>query len=283
MKIIGAATGLGAQDPASGQGPDFLFQNTPEYSSYWKSIIHTNQKELNNNISVEDKVQFLLPFFNNLSNEVKDVLKSDFPIVIGGDHSCAIGSWRGLLETSSKDVGLMWLDAHLDAHTFHTTPSKAIHGMPLACLLGYGSNDFLPNKILLPENVVVFGARSYEAGEKELLDFLGVRIYETNEINKRGLKKCFDEALSIISKESLDFGISLDLDMFEPNIISGVCSKERDGLNPIEFIDVFQQAKVEAYDNFKMLEIVEFAPSQDKNEETYKLIKKFIDIFLNKM
>ena len=69
----------------------------------------------------------------------------DFPLIIGGDHSCAIGTWSGIArslnETGQESIGLVWVDAHLDSHTFETSSSWAIHGMPLACLLGKGQKS----------------------------------------------------------------------------------------------------------------------------------------------
>lgn len=273
MKLIGAATGLGAQDPASGRGADFFYEQAREFNELWHTIVRTGQTELNNNIPFADKVNYLFPFFNRLTLATKQVLKNDFPLIIGGDHSCAIGTWRALLETSEKEIGLLWLDAHLDAHTIHTTPSYAIHGMPVACLLGYGDEKFIPKKTLLPENLVIFGARSWESGERELLDFLNVRIYETEEILDRGMQICYHEALDIVSKPDLDFGISLDLDMFDPEVIQGVCSKEINGLMPSAFMSIFQESNVLNKDNFKAMEIVEFAPDRDSNLETFKLIR----------
>lgn len=278
MKLIGAATGLGAQDPASGKGADFLFENAKEFNDLWTTIVRTGQTELNNNIPFADKVNYLFPFFNRLSMYTKRVLKDDFPVVIGGDHSCAIGTWRALLETSEKEVGLIWFDAHLDSHTTHTTPSYAIHGMPVACLLGFGDEKFIPKKTLLPENLVIFGARSWESGERELLDFLNVRIYETEEIANRGLKICYDEAMQIVSKPELDFGISLDLDMFDPEIIQGVCSKEKNGIMPNDFMKIFEESKVLSYSNLRAMEIVEFAPDRDVNLETYLLVKQIVSM-----
>lgn len=279
MKLIGAATGLGAQDPASGKGADFLFENAKELKNYWKEIVRTGQNEINNNISFAEKVNYLFPFYNKINKEVKDILREkDFPVVVGGDHSCAIGTWRALLETSKKEVGLLWLDAHLDAHTIETTPSYAIHGMPLACLLGYGDQKFIPNRVLLPENLVIFGARSWEKGERDLLDFLNVRIYEMDEINSRGMGVCLQEALDIVAKPELDFGISLDLDMFEPEIIQGVCSREKDGILPQYFFDVFKDLKIEEKKNFKAFEIVEFAPDRDVNGKTFEILRNFINL-----
>lgn len=282
MKIIGAATGLGAQDPASGQGPDFLREYAPLFKDNWSSIVRTSQTEINNNITLKEKVDFLTPFFQELTDEVKSILqKKELPLVVGGDHSCAIGSWRGLLESSEKDVGLLWLDAHLDSHTFQTTPSYAIHGMPLACLLGYGEDNFVPKNVLQPENVVIFGARSWEPGEKDLLTFLNVRIFEMQEIWDRGLDVCFTEALSIVNRPELNWGISLDMDMFDPSIIPGVCSKENDGIMPSEFLPLMESSKFWQKDNFKMFEVVEFAPSRDTNLETFKTLVKIISLLKN--
>lgn len=282
MRIIGAATGLGAQDPASGKGADFIFENSI-YKENYEKIVRTAQDYPNNNIPFNEKINYLFPFFNQITFEIKKLIKNNqFPVVIGGDHSCAIGTWRAILECSKKDLGLIWFDAHLDAHTVHTTPSFAIHGMPLACLLGYGDEKFIPAKLLSPENLVIFGARSWESGEREFLDFLNVRIYEMEEINDRGIKICYEEAMKIVAKPELDFGISLDLDMFDPEIVQGVCSKEENGILPSIFLEVFKESKIWERDNFKCFEIVEFAPDRDENGLTYKNLLEYLAIMSNK-
>lgn len=280
MKIIGAATGLGAQDPASGKAPFVLKKLIKNID--WQTIIQTTNVEIANNLTVQEKINQLVPFFNELTNQTKELLEENiFPLIIGGDHSCAIGSWRALLESSKKDIGLIWFDAHLDSHTFNTTPSKAIHGMPLACLLGYGEDMFIPSKVLKPENVVVFGARSWECGERELLDFLNVRIYDMTEINSRGLNLCFNEALEIVNKPSLDFGFSLDLDMFDPIDIPAVCSKENFGIEPLIFLKVLENSNLLKSVNFKMAEIVEFAPEKDSENKTLSYVKDLITVLNN--
>lgn len=283
LDFIGAATGLGAQNPASGLGPDYLYTHAHEFIPLWQHIVRTPSIKLECALTINEKIQALLPFFEKLKQYVRHSFLNDhFPVVIGGDHSCAIGSWAGILEATDREVGLLWFDAHLDSHTFHTSPSMAIHGMPLACLLGYGEDVFLPNRHLLPENVVVFGARSWEEGERELLDFLGVRIFDAEEIQNRGIEACLQEAYYIVSKNNNLFGISLDLDMFDPLEAPGVCSPEDHGVFAQDFIHTFKNMKLLEDEQCCALEIVEFAPSVDKQDKTLDLIVAILHLLKHK-
>ena len=273
IELIGAASGAVAQNPASELGPDYLYTHAPELRALWKEIIPLSKENFMNT-----KEQ-LLPFFKQLKESVSATLNMHkFPVVIGGDHSCAIASWGAVIEhlKEHESLGLLWLDAHLDSHTFHTTPSQAIHGMPLASLLGYGEDDFIPANPLLPENVAILGARSWENGERELLDFLGVRIFEMPEIQDRGLKTCLHEAVEIISKNTTHFGVSLDLDMFDPEQAPAVCSKAQAGIGIHDFFQALDYSGLFSHPKFTALDIVEFAPSEDQEHQTLDLIQNIV-------
>lgn len=143
--------------------------------------------------------------------------RGHFPLVIGGDHSCAIGTWSGahdVLDTRER-LGLLWIDAHMDSHTFRTSPSRALHGMPLACLLGHGDPRLTriggPDPKLLPQDVCLIGVRSYEWGEAALLKNLGVRIYFMDEVHRRGLAEVCAEAWEQVTRETATSGIASTL------------------------------------------------------------------------
>ncbi|KAH7724987.1 Protein T21F4.1 b [Aphelenchoides avenae] len=141
-------------------------------------------------------------------------------VVIGGDHSCAIGTWSGVAHalTHSGPLGLLWIDAHLDAHTPCTSPTGNIHGMPLAHLLGHGDsrlvNIFGDAPKVRPEHVAILGARSYEKEERELLEKLKVRVFFMDEILRLGLPATLNEGLAIVQNGTHRFGMSIDLDGF---------------------------------------------------------------------
>ena len=142
LVIIGAASGAGAPDPATATGPAALrraaiFHDTPLQHVEWDAIIRVPRG------ATDSPLHAVAALGERLAHEVESVLQAgQFPLVIGGDHSCAIGTWSGVHRALAArgPVGLIWIDAHMDSHTFATTPSGQINGMPLAALLGHGES-----------------------------------------------------------------------------------------------------------------------------------------------
>lgn len=205
----------------------------------------------------------------------RSVINHHFFITFGGDHSCAIGSWSGAATAIADkgDLGLIWFDAHMDAHTFETTPSNNIHGMPLASLLGHGDTaltHLLSDKPKLkPDNVALIGVRSYESGEAALLKKLGVKIFYMDDIKKLGMRDVISQALEIVTRNTYRFGISIDLDGFDPLDAPGVGSREENGVNAAEFLEDFSM--ISKHPRLIGMDIVEFNPSLDRNRQTEKL------------
>jgi arginase len=195
-----------------------------------------------------------------------------FPLVVGGDHSCAIGTWSGVHRALANHgpVGLIWIDAHMDSHTFATTPSGQIHGMPLACLLGHGETALTriggAEAKLRPEQVCLIGVRSYEAGEAALLHRLGVRVYDMDEIRRRGLAEVFEEALAIVRQGTAGFGVSVDLDALDPGEEPGVGTPVAGGLRRAELADALSHLRGDPA--FVAMEIVEYNPRRDRRHAT---------------
>lgn len=274
VAIIGVASGLGARDQACQDGPAVLrsldfFSDLCENGGYfqWDAVIHPAQA-----VSV---LQGIGGVCAQLATRVAAAYgRGEFPLVLGGDHSCAIGTWSGIAQAlkNQGEVGLLWIDAHMDSHTFATTPSGAIHGMPLACLLGHGERTLtdiaFPGNKLAPGNVCLIGTRSFEAGEAALLEKLGVRIYGMGEIRERGFASVFREALGKISQNTAGFGISLDLDALDPQEEPGVGSPAPGGLFRSELTDVLRT--MHRPPHFLALEIVEYNPYRDRNFATAK-------------
>ena len=120
--------------------------------------------------------------------------------VLGGDHSIAVGTWSGAFSSlgTQRSLGLVWVDAHMDANVPESSPSGNLHGMPLACLLGFGPEaltGIVPvGPAVRSEHVAVIGVRSYEDHEESLLRRLGVRVFPMAEVLKRGIGPVFEEA-----------------------------------------------------------------------------------------
>jgi len=179
----------------------------------------------------------------------------------------------------------LWIDAHLDSHTPETSYSGAIHGMPLACLLGRGDKRLLGLGIqgaqLDPLHTVVLGPRSWEPEEAALLDRMGVRVIGEDEIGQRGLAACFAEAAAVVTGAANGFGITLDLDAFDPAAAPGVGSPEPDGLRVSAVRDGLRRLACSG--GLRALEIAEYNPDRDRHGITARLISDVIGDLLSQI
>lgn len=162
----------------------------------------------------------------------------EFPLLLGGDHSQAIGSIAGVsryLKRQGKSLGVLWVDAHTDMNTPDTSPSGNIHGMPLATLLGYGPTELTSISgdapALSPEYVVVFGARDVDRSESQLVKKTGVRVFTMSEIDARGAGACLEEAMQILGRATGGIHLSYDLDGSDPTVAPGTGTPVPGGLN----------------------------------------------------
>jgi arginase len=161
-----------------------------------------------------------------------------FPVVLGGDHSVAIGTISGLARYWRKRgqrVGVLWVDAHTDMNTPDSSPSGNIHGMPLAVLLGRGAKELVSiagdEPALRPEDVVVIGARDVDETERTVVRELGVRVYTMSELDERGTAVCVREALERVTAGTAGVHLSFDLDGVDPQHAPGVGTAVPGGLD----------------------------------------------------
>ncbi|MCH4827597.1 MAG: arginase [Planococcus sp. (in: firmicutes)] len=163
-----------------------------------------------------------------LGDKVFNVAEAgNFPLVLGGDHSIAIGTLAGISERH-ENLGVIWYDAHADMNTSDTSPSGNIHGMPLAASFGHG-HEKLTNirgysPKVKPENIVIIGARSVDPGERELIKEHGIRVYSMHEIDKMGMHAVIEESIRYLKEERNTDAVhlSLDLDGIDPMYTPGV-------------------------------------------------------------
>src|SRR6185312_12601052 len=146
------------------------------------------------------------------------------PCVLGGDHSCAGGTWTGVARATKGALGLVWVDAHMDAHTPKTSHTGRLHGMPLAWLLGQDDDPLygLAAGVVEPRHVCLVGVRSFEREEEARLKDLGVRVIYMSEVRKRGVAAVIEEAVGIATRGTAAYGISIDLDVVTPEEAPGV-------------------------------------------------------------
>jgi arginase len=165
-----------------------------------------------------------------LAEKTRKVLgEGGMPVVLGGDHSIAIGSVSGVsahFRDRGEKVGIIWLDAHADMNTPETTTSGNIHGMPLACLMGRGPSElteiFGYRPKVDPKNVALIGIRDIDPGERALIKELGVRAFTAREMDERGMSSIMDEALEIASNGTAGYHVTLDVDFIDPRFAPGV-------------------------------------------------------------
>jgi arginase len=212
-----------------------------------------------------------------LAAEVEKILAADeLPLVLGGDHSIAIGSFAGVASYYKKQqqtVGLIWFDAHADMNTPDSTPSGNIHGMPLAALFGYGTPEltnvagFAPK--LDPKLCAHVGARDIDAGERELITKLGVRFFTMREIDERGMRACMDDAIAIASGGTGGYAVTFDVDALDPGDAPGSGTLVRGGLTYREAHLALE--KIAETGGMRSLEIVEINTALDVNNKTAEL------------
>ncbi|WP_456272739.1 arginase [Bacillus sp. AK031] len=181
--------------------------------------VHTSDSNLRNLKAVAEGNQ-------KLADKVDSVIQGkDFPLVFGGDHSIAIGTLAGVSK-HYENLGVIWYDAHGDLNTSDTSPSGNIHGMPLAVSLGIGDESltgiggYTPK--VKPENIVIIGARSLDEGERELIKERGIKVFTMHEVDRMGMTKVMEEAISYLKDKTDGVHLSLDLDGLDPSDAPGV-------------------------------------------------------------
>lgn len=193
-----------------------------------------------------------------------------FPIVLGGDHSIAIGSVPGVAR--GRRVGVVWIDAHTDFNTPATSPSGNVHGMPLAVLCGRGDErlrEVVGSSSVRPEDVIVIGARSVDPGERELLRELGVTVYTMKEVDRLGISRIAEETIERVHGLPR-VHVSFDADALDPEVAPGVGTPVPGGLTYREAHLVMELLADAAC--VTSLDLVEVNPILDRENRTSRVM-----------
>lgn len=190
----------------------------------------------------DPRARYLQPIYhvcNRLRMRIARALdEGDLPVVLGGDHSIAIGSVSGVAEhvrARGERFGLIWVDAHADMNTPETSPSGNVHGMPLATLLGKGAEllvnvgGFAPK--VEPERTCLIGIRNLDAQEKEIVRASGVQAFTMRDVDERGMRSVAAEAIARAGEGTVGFHVSFDLDALDPAHAPGVGTPVKGGLS----------------------------------------------------
>jgi arginase len=190
------------------------------------------------------------------------------PLVLGGDHSVALGTLGGLAAAHGTG-GVLWIDAHSDINTPETSPSGNVHGMPLAAALGLAGpmfeSEIWPLPALDPRRVVLLGLRQTDEGERRLLREAGVRVFTMSEIDRIGIERAVREALDRVAGPGF-VHVSLDMDALDPELAPGVGTPVRGGLTYREAhlsLELVAESELAG-----SLEVVEVNPILDRENTT---------------
>lgn len=297
VSIIGIPLGFGAGKTGSELGV-----NAIRLSEFRGKLLHEHIADLGYKVSDLGDVEIVKPnrvaddaenpkyltemvdSCSNMSSAIRTALNdASIPVILGGDHSIAIGTFSGVssfFKETDHDVGLIWFDAHADINTPESSVTGNIHGMPLAVILGEGANEltsldgFSPK--LKPEYFAHIGARDLDPGERARVNDLGLRdhFFTMSDIDKRGMLECVKEAIAIASKAPGGYAVTFDVDMIDPRFAPGSGTLVRGGAT---YREAHLALELIAEDGrMRSFEIVEVNPLLDQSNITVELACELI-------
>jgi len=200
-----------------------------------------------------------------LARLVEDVMRQGgFPIVLGGDHSIAIGTLAGVRRAHGREPGLIWVDAHGDINTPLTSPSGNVHGMPVSIAL--------EERSIVPERTVLIGLRDVDPGERRRIRELGVRAFSMSDVDRLGMERVMEEAFAVVAGGPLH--VSFDMDGIDPTEAPGVGTPVRGGLSYREAHLAMEMVAGSA--QLRSLEVTEINPIFDERNRTAELAVELI-------
>jgi arginase len=282
IRIIGVPMDLGASRRGVDMGPSAL--RVGGLAQQLKSMGH--QVEDIGNVLVkqpeeqhygEKRAKYMAEIVETargLAQIVEKTLEEGLlPLVMGGDHSVALGTLGGVssfFRKKEKRVGLIWLDAHADMNTPESSPSGNIHGMPLAAIAGYGPDELTqisgPKPMVNPHNISIVGVRDIDAKERKIIKESGVHAFTMRDMDERGMREVMAEAIRFASDETDGIAVSLDLDFVDPADAPGVGTPVRGGVTYREAhlaMEMIADTK-----SVVSLEVVEVNPVIDQHNQT---------------
>ncbi|MGH9819069.1 MAG: arginase [Pyrinomonadaceae bacterium] len=295
--ILGVPLGFGAGKTGSELGVDAMRLSTVRGKHLWEHIVELGY-EVKDHGDVEIEKPFRLaepgenPRFlpemlascRNISRSLKKLLSNnEIPVILGGDHSIAIGTFSAIsshFRDQDQEIGLIWFDAHADINTPESSPSGNIHGMPLSVLLGKGNKDLVElggfSPKLNPAYFAHVGARDVDSGERQEILKAGMRdnFFTMSDIDKRGMLACVSDAVEIASRASGGFAVTFDVDMIDPRFAPGSGTLVRGGTTYREAHLALEVIAEKG--GMRSFEIVEVNPMLDQSNITVELACELI-------
>jgi arginase len=294
VSLIGAPTDVGASAQGASMGPEAL------------RVAGLRERLLSHGLDVQDRGNLTGPanplqaaaggyrhlaevvawnrlLFDAVSAELR---QGRLPISLGGDHCLAIGSIAAVAHhcrRAGKKLRVLWLDAHADFNTPAITPSGNLHGMPVACLCGFGPDELVnlggPGPALLPKQLRQIGIRSVDPGEKRLVHEQGLEVYDMRYIDEMGMRHTMESALATLD-EHTHLHVSFDVDFLDPEIAPGVATTVPGG-------PTYREAQlcmemIADSGRLASLDIMEINPARDIRNQTAVLAVDLVDSLFGK-
>ena len=296
ITVIGVPLDLGAGRRGTNMGPTALRLAGLEDALRERSGSFAQNDDIAIKIpevmEIDDQTMRYLPEIKKcvelLFHKVRDTLEERrFPLILGGDHSIAIGSIAGVAShyrQQAKKIGVLWVDAHADFNTPESSPSGNIHGMPLAISVGLGPKELVgiggTSRNADPDSVVLLALRDVDEGELLNIRSKGIKVFTMRDIDEIGIKRVMDQCLEIVCADTAGFHVSFDADSIDPSIAPGVGTPVNGGLTYREAHLIMEMI----YDCGKALslEYVETNPILDVQNRTAKLGVELISSFFGK-
>ncbi|MCT4595293.1 MAG: arginase [Anaeromicrobium sp.] len=294
INLIGAPTFYGADKKGPDLAPNKLRQlgligvlnksnkvydlgnvYVPSVPTENKFLDHSNVKYYNPLMSLNASIAHLVSL--SLKNNY-------FPLIIGGDHSVALGSIAGI-SSVYKNFGVVWFDAHTDINTYKTSLSGNFHGMPLAYAMGLGDNEiqniYSHGSHIPCENVFIIGARDIDPGEKGFIKEKDLKVYSPQYIRKHTIKGIFNEIMKDVKNLAIEaLHISFDLDFLDERLVPGTGTPVGNGFSledAKEFLSLFSSTNL-----VKSMDFVEYNVILDKEDITGNLSIDLLNHIFNK-
>lgn len=280
LNIVYASSDLGVNVEGSEKAKEKLNKITKNLKNVYEVKKENVEKSYNKN-DMEKNIIPLNKFNEKLYNKIFS-LKDGVTLTIGGDHSIAIGSALAS-KKKNENIGIIWVDAHGDYNTFETTTTGNLHGMPFATVDGINGDRlsyFFDGKYFEPENSVLFGGRDIDDKEWDNLKKENIKIYSTEDLIKGNIEKLVKEALEICTKNKDGVHVSFDIDLIDPNDAPGVSVKAKDGIRKELAFEILK-CLLKEKDLIKSIDLVEFNKDKDKDDVTYEITKKMLEMIIN--
>lgn len=291
ISIIDMPIFYGCDNPGVENGPKVLRENklldifNKRHQVCDMGEVHIKNVSSNDKYAANAKMKYLDEVIRSnveLGDKVYESLSNSYlPLVIGGDHSLALGSIAGSSKFFKDDLAIIWVDAHGDINTPETSPSGNIHGMPLASSMGVGdkilTNLYFDGIKVKPENVFLLGCRDLDLGELELVKNKNLNLWTMEDIKNKGIQVVLKELIEALNKTKVNnVHLSFDIDALDPSYVPGTGTPVKDGLafseGKIVIETILDTSLVKAID------FVEFNPALDKNSRTLETCLEMLKV-----